>query len=61
MATSIDLRTWQKRELFRLLKLLHRNKGIEVIGLKEEIAEARAVMVREDIADVEKEIVTLYE
>ena len=59
MATSIDLRTWQKRELFRLLKLQHRNKHLEIIGLADDIAEARAVMSREDIADVEKEIATL--
>ena len=60
MATNTEWIIWQKQNLFRLLKLEHLNKGYEVKGLREQIAEARATMTKENIADVEKEITTLY-
>ena len=59
MATNLDLRIWQKRELFRLFKLKYLNEN-EVIGLKEQILEAKAAMIEEDIAAVEKQIAELY-
>ena len=60
MATEKELVERQKRELFRLLELEYLNKNITVSGLRRAISEARVVMSKEDIADVEKEIATLY-
>ena len=59
MATNTNYSVWQKRELFRLLKIERRNKGVAVKELKDSILEVRATMSEADIAAVEKEIAQL--
>jgi len=56
MATSIEFRAAQKAALFDLLSLIIENEGNEPKGLRRMIAKARAAMLEEDIAMVEKEI-----
>ncbi|MCL1950823.1 MAG: hypothetical protein FWF59_13970 [Turicibacter sp.] len=53
---EIEIRERQKDKLFTLLKLEKLNKGKKVIGLKNEIIEAKNKMSDEDIALVEKNI-----
>lgn len=59
MATDNELRTNQKDLLFKLLRLEKRNAGSTVIGLRDDIIEAKAKMIQEDVAYVEKMIDSL--
>jgi len=61
MASSIELRSAQKAELFDLLKLKARNEkeGKSIIGIDELIARKTAAMEAEDVAYVEKIIAGL--
>jgi len=52
--SQIDLRVAQKNKLFALYRIKNRNKGIEVIGLDDEILETEAEMEKEDVAYIKE-------
>ena len=54
MASTTELRVFQKDKLFDLLIIEKENAGIVVKGLARHILKAKSVMEQEDIAHVEK-------
>ncbi|MDR2182734.1 MAG: hypothetical protein LBE55_01025 [Clostridiales bacterium] len=60
MPGNQELRREQTERLFDLLKLKNDNKDIEIRGLDVLITRAKASMVQEDVAWVEKALAELY-
>ena len=60
MATNTELREKQTERLFDLLELEIQNPGVLINGLNKLIARAKASMLKEDVAWVEKSIAELY-
>jgi len=54
MASSAELRIFQKDKLFDLLVIEKMNPGLKIKGLGSQIRKAKSVMEQEDIAHVEK-------
>ncbi|MCL2853880.1 MAG: hypothetical protein FWE20_12805 [Defluviitaleaceae bacterium] len=61
MATNLELRSSQKRTLYKLLKLKAVNKAYTVIDLDDVINELEAEMEPEDVAYVKQTISQLYQ
>ena len=60
MPSNQELRREQTERLFDLLKLKNDNKDIEIRGLDVLIIRAKASMLQEDVAWVEKTLKELY-
>jgi len=54
MASSTELRIFQKDKLYDLLVIEKRNPGLKIKGLAGQIRKAKSVMEQEDIAHIEK-------
>ena len=59
MANELEIREKQKDKLFDFLVLLKLNEGYKIKGLNRMISKAKALMSKEDIADVEKLVAEL--
>jgi len=59
MAIELEIREKQKDKLFDFLVLLKLNEGSKIRGLNRMISKAKALMSKEDIADVEKLVAEL--
>ena len=59
MANELEIREKQKDKLFDFLVLLKLNEGSKIRGLNRMISKAKALMSKEDIADVEKLVAEL--
>jgi len=59
MANELEIREKQKDKLFDFLVLLKLNEGSKIRGLNRMISKAKALMCKEDIADVEKLVAEL--
>ena len=52
--TNLELQAVQREKLYDLLMLEKLNPGVTVVGLREQINKAIAIMPEEDVAYVEK-------
>ena len=59
VANELEIREKQKDKLFDFLVLLKLNEGNKIKGLNRMISKAKALMSKEDIADVEKLVAEL--